>query len=471
MTASPSPGRGGAASAVGANTPASRAGLRTALLLGAGCFAAVALLGQAIAFVVWLVARPELSLGAAARLGWLYVGGFHHVPIVVRLRELDVGALIGGVTPGSTLPTTGSASGELGVALLLTTGTVAWLLFRAGRRAAAVGEVGPMPGALLGLGVALAYALPMVAVSSLVHLRADLAFGTLATGRLDARLALGPAFLLPFLLAAIAGGAGGFAEGARARPADRTRRALGALAGGWRMLLLGLGLSLAGLFAAGAVQPDSPAARLTPSTASYFRAVFDRPAVGLVVLAHHIAVAPNEALWTLVPAMGGCDGASGSSSGPFLCYWRFPRSVTLPGIGAGSSSTLAPGRTGFGTAPPLYFLFLLVPAAAAFWGGRRGASRARSTSRREAAAVGAASGAVFAGLVGAVGSLSGVSVRYSADFEGQGGAGSVRAGPFLLSGMLLALAWGVVFGWLGARSDRRRSWDTAPEQHRPISRS
>lgn len=445
MTAGPSPARGDAGAA---------AGIRTAALLGAGCFALIALLGQGAAFALRLVSSGRLSGAASARLGWLYVGAFHHIPIVVELSELDIGRLTGGVTPGSTLPTTGSASGELGVALLLVTGLAAWLLFLAGRRAASVGGGGSIARALIGAAVSLGYALPIFALSLLVRLRTDLAFGTLASGRLDARLSPVPALVLPFLLAAIAGGAGGFVSAAGGA-SDRARRTMGALAGGWRMLLLAIGLSFAGLFVAGAVQPDGPAATLTPSTATYFRTVFDRPLAGPALFAHHVAAMPNEGLWTLVPAMGGCDGASGSVSAPFLCYWRFPESVTLPVADAGGVSTAVSARVDFGSAPPLYFAFLLVPAAAAYWGGRHGASRARANRRREASAVGAAAGVVFAGLVGAVGWLSTVSATYAADFQGRGGAGSVRAGPFSLSGTALALAWGTAFGWLGGRAHAR----------------
>jgi hypothetical protein len=426
------------------------AGVGTAALLGAGCFALIALLGQAAGFALRLVSSGRLSEADAARIGWLYVGAFHHIPIVVHLGQLDIGRLTGGVVPGSGLPTTGSISGELGVALLLGTGLAAWLLFRAGRRAASVGGGGSITRTLIGAAVALGYALPIFALSWLVRLKVDLSFGTLASGRLDARLSPVPALVLPFLLAAISGGAGGFASAA-AGAGDRARRTMGALAGGWLMLLLAIGLSFAGLFVAGAVQPDGPAATLTPSTATYFRTVFDRPPVGLALFAHHVAVAPNEALWTLAPAMGGCDGASGSVSVSFLCYWRFPGSVTLPIAGVGDGSTLS-ARAGFASAPPLYLAFLIVPAAAAYGGGRHGASRARAAGRREAGAVGAAAGLVFAGLVGVLGWLSTVSVTYAADFQGRGGgAGSVRAGPFSLWAAALALVWGTVFGWLGGR--------------------
>jgi hypothetical protein len=426
------------------------AGLGTAALLGAGCFAIIAALGQVAGFALRLVSSGRLSLADAARIGWLYVGAFHHVPIVVHLGELDIGRLTGGVVPGSGLPVAGSISGELGVALLLVTGLAAWMLFRAGRRAASVGGGGSVTRKLIGAAVALGYALPIFALSLLVRLHVDLSFGTLASGRLDARLSAVPAFVLPFLLAAIAGGLGGFSSSVAAGAGDRARRAMGALAGGWRMLLLAIALSFAGLFVAGAVQPDGPAASLTPSTATYFRTVFDPPLVGLALFAHHVAVAPNEALWTLAPAMGGCDGASGSFSVSFLCYWRFPESVTLPIAGVGSTALSA--RAGFGSAPLPYFAFLIVPAAAAYWGGRHGASRAGATAWREAAVVGAASGVVFAVLVGVLEWLSTVSVTYAADFQGRGGAGSVRAGPFSLWAAALALVWGTVFGWLGGRT-------------------
>jgi hypothetical protein len=432
------------------------AGVGTAALLGAGCFALIAALGQVAGFVLRLVSSGRLSEADAARIGWLYVGAFHHIPIVVHLGELDIGRLTGGVVPGSGLPVTGSISGELGVALLLATGLAAWALVRAGRRAASVGGGGSLTRTLIGAAVALGYALPIFALSWLVRLHVDLTFGTLASGHLDARLSSVPALVLPFFLATIAGGAGGFASAAAMGASDRARRTMGALAGGWRMLLLAVALSFAGLFVVGAVQPDGPAATLTPSTATYFRTVFDRPLAGLALFAHHVAVAPNEALWTLAPAMGGCDGASGSVSVSFLCYWRSPESVTLPIAGVGSTALSA--RAGFASAPPPYLAFLIVPAAAAYLGGRHGASRARANGRREGAAVGAASGVVFAGLVGVVAWLSTLSVTYAADFQGRGGgAGSVRAGPFSLWAAGLALAWGTVFGWLGGRTIVRAS--------------
>src|SRR5439155_21530102 len=108
------------------------------------------------------------------------------------------------------------------------------------------------------------------------------------------------------------------------------RRIAGALGGGWRMFALALLLALVGLFVAGATQPDSPIAGLTPSTAHYFRGVYqDGVDKGTVVLAHHVLLLPNEAMWTLVPSMGGCIGAGGQNfSTTLLCYWRYPTGVS-----------------------------------------------------------------------------------------------------------------------------------------------
>jgi hypothetical protein len=128
--------------------------------------------------------------------------------------------------------------------------------------------------------------------------------------------------------------------------------------------------------------------------------------------------------------------------------------LPVPGVSDGGSTSVSAGAR-FGSAPLPYLAFLIVPAAAAYWGGRHGASRAQANAWREATAVGGAAGVVFAGLVGAVGLLSTVSVTYAADFQGSGAAGSIRTGPFVLWGAALALAWGTVFGSLGGRAHAR----------------
>jgi hypothetical protein len=207
------------------------------------------------------------------------------------------------------------------------------------------------------------------------------------------------------------------------------------------MLWLGLALSYVGLFIAGVVQPDGPVAMLTPSTARYYRTVFDRPRLGVAVLGHHLALAPNEAAWTLVPASGGCDVVRGSEDPPFLCYRRFPRQV--------AASPDAPiVSAAFGSAPAGYLLFLLAPAAAAVVGGRA-AARRRGAAGPAGAAAGALAGVAFAAMLGVTALLAGVSLSYGATVGARGGGGSVWIGPDIGAAVLLGLAWGVLAGALG----------------------
>jgi hypothetical protein len=216
------------------------------------------------------------------------------------------------------------------------------------------------------------------------------------------------------------------------------------------MFAFGLMLSYAGLFLAGVVQPDGPAALLTPSTARYFSAVFDRPGVGLVTLGHHLAVAPNEAVWALVPAMGGCVGVRGSVETDLLCYGRFPvavESVDQP-VSGGESVPVPIGGATFETAPAGYLLFLLVPAVATVLGGRL-AARRLAAGGWPAAAAGASAGVAFAALVGVAAALSSLTIGYGAAFGAGTRAGWVAVGPDVVWGMLLALAWGVAGGAIG----------------------
>jgi hypothetical protein len=204
----------------------------------------------------------------------------------------------------------------------------------------------------------------------------------------------------------------------------------------------------------GVVQPDEPVAALTPSTARYFEIVFERPAVGAAILGHHLAFAPNEAAWTIVPAAGGCDVVRGSDAADFLCYKRFPE------LGGETIEPLDPGETpptsAFGSAPAGYLLFLLVPAAATVLGGRH-AARRRAVAGRSGAAVGALAGVAFAVMLGGAALLAGVSLVYGATVGEQGGGGSFWIGPHVPTALLAGLVWGVLGGALGGATAGVRS--------------
>ena len=91
------------------------------LIAGVGLFAAVTSFALAV---------PNVSFGGALRVGALYLGPFHHVALVFE-GDLAVDATR---LPGADLPAGGSATVELGVALLAVTALAVWLLFpRAGQ--------------------------------------------------------------------------------------------------------------------------------------------------------------------------------------------------------------------------------------------------------------------------------------------------------------------------------------------------
>jgi hypothetical protein len=209
------------------------------------------------------------------------------------------------------------------------------------------------------------------------------------------------------------------------------------------MFLFALALSYVGLFVAGIAQPDEAVALATPSTARYVDTVFARPGPGSALLAHHLALSPNEAIWTFVPAAGACDVVRGSERSDVLCYRRFP------------SFDRSSGEVAFGNAPPGYLAFLLVPAIATIMGGRWAGS-VSERSGGAAAAVGAVAGAVFAVvMLGAI-LASSITLSYGADPDAVGRGGHLWIGPDPVTGTLVALAWGVIGGSIGAASSGLR---------------
>ena len=404
-----------------------------AVLRGFLVFLPIAAVGLVAAVATFLLAAPGVSFAGALRIGALYLGPFHHAALVIEGDlDVDVSRLPGGPAIG------GSATVELGVALLAVTALAVWLLFRAGR-ASGFGD-GPGARALSGSVVALGYAPPVLLVALLVRFEEPVELGTFVTGGVGVSMSTWQALAFPLVIAAIAGAFGGLWSWVRSAgerpPAVRTRAVLG---GGWLMFVLGLGLSYLGLFVTGIIQPDEPVATATPSTARYFSTVFERPAQGAVILSHHLALAPNEALWTLVPALGGCDVVRGTERAELLCYRRFP------------SDSTPDGDVSFGNAPGGYLGFLLVPAVATLVGGRWAGSTAKGAGT-SGAAIGAASGAVFGVAVLAGCLLASITLSYGATSGAESGGGHLWIGPDPVSGTLFALAWGLVGGAIGGAS-------------------
>lgn len=413
------------------------AGWGRAARAGASAFLVVAAVAETAALGAVLAVGGGRSPLDVLRLGGAELALFHRVPLRLSAEGTDLwlAAAAGGPADTSSLQV------RIAVALLGATALAGWRIWRAGRAAAEAAGGGTAARALHGAKVGPVYAVLVL----LATLPARL---PLQPGALDLRVEVSVAplgaFLLPLALAAVVGAAGGWWSSG----AGGAIRA--AVLGGWTMLLASLGLVLGGLAVAGVVRPEGPEGLLTPTTGRYARAVLARPGAGSALLAHHVAALPNEAVWALAPAMGGCTGAfpRRGEPAPFLCPERFPLEVRLPWL-------RPPGENRFGPAPWPYLLFLLAPAVGCALGGRRAAAAAPRT-RRAAAGVGA--GVAFAALVPLVGWAASVSISSVATTAaGVARASAVRLGPDLLASAGLALGWGVAGGAFGAALAAPRS--------------
>lgn len=426
-----------------------------ALRRGAVAFAVVAGIGQVLALAMWASGAGELSLGVAARVGALYVGAFHHVAIRLDIRDVAT-------------PAAGSISLSIGIALLSVTLLAGWLLARSGRAVAGHVSGGAALRAARGATVAIGYAVPSFLLALVTSVE-TVPLGAAAPGGVF-RMTLTPwqALVFPLAVGAVSGAAGGLRASLEA---GGRSWASAPVAGSLRMLMAAALLSFAGLFVGGVVQPDEPVALATPTTARYLRPVLDRPVTGIVLLGHHVGLLPNEAVWTLVPAMGGCDRIGGDVEADVLCYERFPASIgpSLTPIPGAATVRLPLGEATYRSAPPGYLLFLIVPAAATVLGGMRAAAVAsgpRSSApgrpgseTAEAVRAGALAGVGFAVAVGALAALSSVTIGYRSTVGGEAARGWLVVGPQILPGIALALAWGIAGGAAGAALEltRRRS--------------
>ena len=430
-------------------------GWLSGLIRGGLAFVVMAAVGQAAAFAVSVFGEQQVS---AAKLGWLYFGWFHHaavnVAITTRLNFPVEGA------PGGPSGAAGLTAG-VGLAMMLATFLAIAILYRAGRAVADRAGGTGLARVFHGMKVAPGYAIPPFVLSGLLTVDVPIPQNSLVAGSLQMESWSLSWLVLPLLLGAAAGAAGGLRSGRFELISLEPwgRRAAGAVAGGLRMFVLGLVLSFVGVLVLAAVRPSAGRA--------YFAAISGPPAEqSAVVFAHHVLLLPNQSMWVLVPAMGGCDGLSGGGvSASFLCYSKFPTSVSVSTDGSNGDALTV--RTDFGTAPTAYFLFLLVPALSVVLGGRYGV-RKRARLRSESIAIGAASGVVFAVLVAVASWLASVSISLSSATGGIPSNSSVLIGPGVLIAGLLALVWGVlggaIGGWLGGREFPPTERLTAPSR-------
>jgi hypothetical protein len=418
-------------------------GWGTGLVRGGMAFAAMVALAQAVAFAVNLAQARSASAGTVAKMGWLYFGWFQHATITTHLTSS-----VEGVRAGSALSGEAGLTADVGLAMMLGTFLAIAILYRGGRLVADRAGGSGVARVIHGMKVAPAYAILAFVVTGLVSIDIPITRNALVAGSLQTRPWDLSWLLLPLLIAAAAGAAGGL-RSARHELLSRDpwgRRAAGAIAGGLRMFVLGLVLSFVGLVVLAAVRSSG--------SRTYFEIISGPPAgQPTVVVAHQVLLLPNQSMWVLVPAMGGCDGLQGGGvSASFLCYSKFPSAVSVTPRGLSSGTPVA--RADLEPAQSGYLLFLLVPALSVILGGRH-AARKRARLKWEAVGVGAASGIVFAVLVALGSWLASVSVGISSSTWSIPDNATVLIGPGVWTAGLLGFLWGVVGGalggWLGGR--------------------
>jgi len=418
--------------------------------------AATGALAEALAFLTSLASRGRRPPAAlTARLGDALFLWFHHVTLTFETIG-RAAQPVAGAGPSLTFRFT------LGLAVLGGTGFAGWLLARGGRtvavRAGAGAGRGPtsaLTAGLHGAKVAVPYAVVCLAASAGARFTVRLPSNPFVPTGLSVRPAYLSAFLWPLAIGAVAGFAGGVRASSPGRrvstvPAARQpaegppgaewdRRLRGAVWGGARMFLGAVALAFLGLLVLGAAHPSV--------TRAYFRAAFAHGVLrGVTLVAATALAVPNLAAWVVFASMGSCVELGGSRSTCLLSYGHFPGGPGGSRLG-GAFGRLVPSGPG-GPAPTGYLLFLLVPVVAVVLGGAGAAVRARTASRLEAAAVGAAAGVVFALLCVGLVALATADGAVGAGL-GRSAASTFRLGPQPVVSGLLALAWGALGGGVG----------------------
>jgi hypothetical protein len=409
-------------------------GWRTAIIRAVLTVASLLFIAEFIVLLAYLSGEREEGSLLVARLGGVLFYLFNRVGLVLDGANLQV------PSGGETAPLGLSAGVTVTLAAMSGTALAGWLLYRAGNAIGNnVGGTSLMRG-LHGMKVALPYALVCFAGSFLIRF----SFPVPNSGRLEIHPSYLAALLWPLVLGAALGFLGGSLSTREGRPWPAEpwgSRLRGALVGGWRMLVLGVALGFLGFLVLAALHPDI--------TRGYFESMFSGGGLaGTSIFLLHVAVFPNIGAWVLFPSMGTCLGVSG---GPIsicvLSYTNFPTAPDLGNIAAAASPfDFLPE---FPTPEVQWFLFLLVPIVATLAGGMMAARAAGTTSRGEAAVVGAMAGVVYGLLAFLVALLATITIGVSGSISVLTQTATFRVGPYLLQGLLFALAWGVIGGGLG----------------------
>jgi hypothetical protein len=415
----------------------------------------------------------EVPFTETIKGGLLQFHAAHVVPLVVEVRDLTVPGTAGVIPPDARF------DASLTFTPMLFTALASVLLFVGGRAVARRAGGGPVSRGLSGATVAVPYALLSLLLSLLVS--SSMGFEQFLAGvqlplpvDLDLKVHAGyvAAFLWPLAIGAVAGFLGGLATAREDLAARRPwgSRAWSALAGGWRMLAVGLLGSFLGLQVVAFAESDLP----IPYGPGFFAIPFEEStSTGLLFTDQTVTLLPNMAVWVLVPSMGACDGVDLDAfvfrlDVDVICYGSFPG----PGAEDAMRNAPAPPNGGFPqvpdlpAAPSVYLLFLLVPAVATGYGGWAAARRSGLPRASEGALAGVGAGVVFALGTLALAVVSRATLSVTGSAGGISGEGGLSAGADPVLGTLLALAWGLaggaIGGLLGARS-------LPPEAREPVA--
>ncbi|HEX2088613.1 MAG TPA: DUF6350 family protein [Actinomycetota bacterium] len=421
-------------------------------------FVVLAVIAEIVVFLLYAASeepRPSATVFAKAGGGIFY--SFNHAGMVFEVPRATIPpGLIPG-TAGAQVPTTLAVRFTAVLPILLGTVLLIWLLVRAGRDLAREADpAAPLSvRAVNGAKVAIPYAVLCFGVAWIVRFSIPT-----PQGQVTIHPSYIAALLWPLGLGLLFGALGGLRSGGDEQWVANVwwQRARGALTGAGWMVTLGLAFSFAGLLVLAVVKPSA--------TVDYFQGVFDQGAVsGIAGIVATLMVVPNMAAFILFPAMvPTCLTASAQVVGPsfsfcVLSWTQFPREVE----GAGAQAI----PTGALPNPPIgYYLFILAPLLAVILGGMLAARRGRAQRRQEAIGLGAAAGFVFGLAALVVIILSALSahgtVTAAQAAQTQSFRASLRFGPDVFPGFLIAMAWGLIGGAVGGLIEGRRQAVGAP---------
>jgi hypothetical protein len=255
------------------------------------------------------------------------------------------------------------------------------------------------------------------------------------------------AFGMPFLIAALAAGAGSVSG--RAQPRTRpVRLVLAAIAGGWRAAWLAVALASIGFLIVAALNPDV--------TRAYLELLPGGTLSRTLLVVSTLLVLPNVGTGIAAAAMGGSINiAALGDSCALISFLQFPGGVVEPGPGASPADFPCGLPFALGPAPFQYLLFLLVPLAATIAGGWLAAQRSGASDGERGAIAGLTIALPYALWLWALGLVARVGYSAAAGFFPL--TIGVWIGPGLLSTVLIAPVWGAAGGAIGGALGSRNA--------------